>query len=206
MTRPGGAAGPADRRRLRLARLLSVVGHPALVMPAAVAWSTASRGAPPGVVRGAVGLALAVAVVVCAVGLWRARSGRWQHPDASQPHERLELNRLLVLLLLGAAAAGALAGQPALVTAGLLACAGVVAVALLLRRWLKVSLHVAYALLAVALMWPSLLAMAVVVLLAAGVAWSRLRLVRHTLPEVVTGAGLGLVAGAAFNIAASLLT
>ncbi len=191
---------------LWLARGLSVAGHPALLMPLAVAVSTRARGAPDEVVIAATAAAVAVAVLVGLYSLWRARSGAWQHVDASVPHERLELNRRLVLLLLAGAGATAAWGGSAVVTAGLLACAALVGGALLLRRWLKLSLHTGFAVFAACLLWPLAVAGLPAAALACGVAWSRLRLQRHTRAEVLMGALLGLAVGLGFHGAVWLHT
>jgi membrane-associated phospholipid phosphatase len=76
----------------------------------------------------------------------------------------------------------------------------VVVLASLLRRWLKLSLHAAFAVLAAALLWPAVLATLGVLALAAGVGWSRLVLQRHTRQEVVAGLLAGAAAGVAFRV------
>jgi hypothetical protein len=189
---------------LLLARGLSVIGHPALLMPLAVALSTRARGAPADVVNAATVAAVGVALLVGLYSLWRARSGAWQHVDASVPHERLELNRRLVLLLAGGAALGAALGASAVVVGGLLACAALVGGALLLRRWLKVSLHTGFAAFAACLLWPITAWCALTTALAVGVAWSRWRLQRHTQAEIVVGALLGMGVGTGFQLGLAL--
>ncbi len=74
-----------------------------------------------------------------------------------------------------------------------------VAVAQLARQWLKLSLHAAFGAFAVGLAWPEGLAVAGLALLAAGVAWSRLVLRRHTRAEVWAGLALGAIAGLIFQ-------
>jgi membrane-associated phospholipid phosphatase len=85
------------------------------------------------------------------------------------------------------------------VVAGPLLAALLVLLTHVLRRWLKVSLHAAFALFAAALVWPNLPGTLAVAALALGVAWSRLVLRRHTLPEVLTGLLLGAAFGAALR-------
>jgi membrane-associated phospholipid phosphatase len=70
-----------------------------------------------------------------------------------------------------------------------------VVAAQLLRRWLKLSLHAAFAVFAVALWWPNAGGAAVVLLLAAAVSWSRLALRRHTGAEVTAGLLAAAAAG-----------
>lgn len=182
-----------------VARLLSIVGHPALLMPAAVAWSVSARGAPPQVLHLAVSASIAVALGVGAYSLWQVRAGRWSHVDASMPGERSQLNLFLVLLLFGVSGALWAFGQPLLLSTGLGLGGASVLATHLLRRWLKVSLHAFFAVYAAALLWPAALAMGAVLLLAAAVSWSRLALRRHTLAEVLAGLTAGAAAGWAFN-------
>jgi hypothetical protein len=178
------------------ARALSVLGHPALLMPVALLLAGHGAQAPPRLIWTALYTALAVAVFVGAFSLWQVKRGRWAHVDASQPHERRQLNRLLLLLLGGAAALLWALGEPPALAAGPLLAALLVLLAHLLRRWLKVSLHAAFAVLAVALVWPALPATPALALLASGVAWSRRVLGRHTRAEVLLGLLLGGAVGA----------
>jgi hypothetical protein len=182
------------------ARALSVVGHPALLMPAAVAWSAQAHGVPAPALRVAVGASVAVALGVMAFSLRQVRAGRWSHVDASVPRERGQLNVFLVLLLSGVAAALWAVGQPWPVPLGLALGGAVVLITHLLRRWLKVSLHASFAVYAAALLWPAALATGLVLLLAAAVSWSRLALRRHTLAEVAVGLAAGALAGCLFNV------
>jgi hypothetical protein len=181
------------------ARGLSVLGHPALLMPLAVALAAQGAAAPPRLLWLALATALAVALIVGIYSLWQVRRGRWAHVDASHPHERRQLNRFLLLLLCAAAALLWALGQPPALAAGPLLAAALVLLAHLLRRWLKVSLHAAFAVLAVALVWPAWPATPALALLAAGVAWSRPVLGRHTCNEVLLGLVLGAVFGAALQ-------
>ena len=182
------------------ARALSIVGHPALLMPAAVAVAASGADAPPRLLPVALGTAVAVAVVVGLYSLWQVRAGRWAHVDASQPRERHQLNLFLAALLGGAAVLLWTAGQPPPVALGPLLAAGLVLLAHALRRWLKVSLHAAFAVFAAALVWPHLGLTLGLALLAVGVAWSRLALQRHTRAEVLLGLLFGAAGGAAFRV------
>jgi len=62
-----------------------------------------------------------------------------------------------------------------------------------------VSLHAAFAVFAVALVWPQLAPTLATAALAAGVGWSRLVLGRHTLAEVLLGLLFGAAGGAAMR-------
>jgi hypothetical protein len=183
---------------LAFARLLSVLGHPALLMPLAVWGAARQQNAPLPVLQLAVGATVLLALCVGLYSVLQVRAGRWQHVDASVPRERRQLNVLLVVLLWGAAAALAWAGQARPVVAGLALGGAIVLLALALGPWLKLSLHGAFALLAGALLWPSAWAWGVWAL-AAGVACSRVVLRRHTRAEVLCGAAAGALAGLLFH-------
>jgi membrane-associated phospholipid phosphatase len=139
-------------------------------------------------------------VIVGLYSLWQVRAGRWAHVDASQPRERHQLNQFLAALLGGAAVLLWAAGQPPPVVLGPLLAAGLVLLAHGLRRWLKVSLHAAFAVFAAALVWPHPGLTLGLALLAVGVAWSRLALRRHTWAEVLLGLLFGAAGGLAFRV------
>ena len=182
------------------ARALSIVGHPAVLMPVAVAAAASGPGAPPQLMRVALSTAVVVAVIVGLYSLWQVRRGHWAHVDASHPAERSQLNLVLAGLLCAAAGLLWALGQPPAVAAGPLLAALLVLLTHALRRWLKVSLHAAFALFAAALVWPHLPGTLAIGALALGVAWSRLVLRRHTLAEVLTGLWLGAAFGAALRL------
>lgn len=185
--------------RLRTARGLSIVGHPALLVPGAVAAAAWVHGAPPPLLQAAVAAAAFVAMAVLAFSAVQVRRGRWRHVDGSAPQERRQLNAFLALLLLGCAGALWWAGQPRAVPAGL-AIGGALVLGLQgLHRWGKVSLHAAFAVFAALLLWPAAPAVAALLVLAGGVAWSRLVLHRHTPAEVAAGLASGAAAGLAFQ-------
>lgn len=182
-------------KRTNLARLLSIVGHPALAMPAAILLAATQAGAPEALRRVALGVALAIAGAVAAYSVVQVRAGRWAHVDASVPAERLQLNLVLVLLLALASVALWSRGAPSALVAGVGLSAAMVVVALACRRAMKLSLHCAFGTYAAALQWPMLVPLVAFVALAVVVAWSRLQLGRHTRAEVVAGLCLGTIAG-----------
>lgn len=184
------------------ARALSIGAHPALLMPVAVIGSAVHRDATPRVLEVAAGASVVVAAAVFAYSHSRVRAGRWSHADASRPPERVQLNLFLVVALLMVAALSLLFSQPRAVTVGALSCAAVAVAALLLRQWLKLSLHLAFAALAAVLWWPVHEATVLLLLIAVGLAWSRLTLGRHTRAEVALGAVVGGAAGVAFQLLA----
>jgi hypothetical protein len=178
------------------ARAVSVVGHPLPVLSGALLLRAFHGGAGRAQLLGiAVALALFAAAVM-AYSWWRVRGGHWGHVDASHAGERRQLNRFLLVLLLAGATLAAAAGQAEFAWQLALAAALVLAAALT-ARWCKLSLHLAFAVYAAALLaLVSWLATAALLLLAALLAWSRLHLARHAPRDLWAGALAGLSAGA----------
>jgi membrane-associated phospholipid phosphatase len=188
--------------RIVAARSLSVLGHPALLMPVAVVLTAAGRHAPKHILYEAAAASAFIAVSVVVYSLVQVRRGRWSHADASMPQERSQLNLLLGTLLLGGAALLGWSGHSRAVVAGLAAAGAIVAFAHALRHSLKVSLHAAFAVFAASLLWPNPIPVVLLLLLAAGVSWSRLVLMRHTRAEVLVGILAGGASGLVFNLVA----
>jgi len=185
----------------RVARLASILIHPAAVMAiaAAVAAGAADRGTR--VLSQALGFTLAAISVAMLYSAWQARSGRWSHIDASRGHERSQLNRFLSWLLLGLAAVLVITGAHRGIAAAIAVAGLICLIAHVLRGRLKSSLHVAFAVFAAGLVWPHPVACTGLVLAAAVVAWSRVVLGRHAVSEVVVGAAIGASGGVLFQLA-----
>lgn len=183
----------------RLARLMSILGHPLVSLPLAALLLAAHGGAGRARLSALVlGLGV-IAAGVMGYSHWQVRRERWRHVDASGRGERRSLNRfLLVLFVVSTAATWAWAPQREFAL-GLALSALLVATATLSARWCKLSLHVAFAMYASALLVQlSWLACVAGVAFTAGVAWSRLVLDRHAPRDLVAGAIAGLLAGLAF--------
>jgi membrane-associated phospholipid phosphatase len=75
-----------------------------------------------------------------------------------------------------------------------------IVVALTVSRWVKVSLHAAFAAFATTLLWPHRTAVVVGVLVTAAVVWSRLVLGRHVAADVTAGLLLGAAAGGGYHL------
>lgn len=182
-----------------IARALSILGHPLLILPLAVLLLLAANGNQAQRML-QVALGFAVFALVVMGYSWRQVQGRrWAHVDASQRQERRSLNRFLFLALASAAVASLWLTALRELTLGLALAAALVLVAMLGARWFKLSLHVAFATFAACLLlrigaWAMLAGMA----FAAAVAWSRLILSRHAPRDLVAGAIAGAGAGFAY--------
>jgi hypothetical protein len=184
----------------RLARLISILGHPVLTLPLAALALVAARD-PSSLRTTAIGVAL-VAASVMGFSWRQVKRERWAHVDASRPEERLGLNRALLLLLAALAGLAMVRGMRELAL-GLALSALLILAALALSRWCKLSLHVAFAVYAAGLLWSlSAFAACAAFAFAAAIAWSRLALARHEPRDVAVGAAFGAAAAGVFLIAA----
>ena len=193
----------AGSRRARLARWISIVGHPfsfILTLVLATSWQGADRAAA---VRSA---AIVVGLVLLPLGLflwWRRASGRWSTVDASEPHNRpalyaaaLGLLVPLVLHYLVAADTSAVSPTRNLLT-GALAVGLLLALGAAANGWIKLSLHTAFAVFAGVVLTRTQPPLGFAILAFAPVlAWARLAMARHSLGEVTGGALLGAGVGA----------
>ena len=183
--------------RALVARWVSIVAHPfvmtaLLVAVAAAAQSSGSTAVPVLLVSLAIIIPLAVLMVR------QVRRGRWANHDASNANERPVLF-LVSMAGLAAAVAWLLRYDPeSFLLRGLLVVAGFIVVAAVLTRWVKLSLHVAFAALtATALtLIGSSIGLALIPLVPV-LAWARLVLTRHSLLEVLVGCALGVATGCA---------
>jgi membrane-associated phospholipid phosphatase len=193
---PVNQASPAPT----LARVLSIALHPFVMVAVmvVVGGSRQPEGAQP--MSSALLLTLASMVPVALLIVRQVRRGRWANVDASNVRERPIL--FVVSLAAMAAVLGwlLLTNPGSFLVRGLLVTGALVAVSAALTRWVKVSLHLAFAAMAATAM--TIVRSPVGYMLLALVpvlAWSRVALGRHRWSEVALGAGLGaLSAGALF--------
>lgn len=182
------------------ARTLSILGHPLLMLPAGILLPTLRGATPDDTLATITGFA-AFALAVMLWSAYQVRRGRWTHVDASRVDERRALNRFLLPAILAGATLAWLLSSPPRVVVALAAAAGIVLAAMLVSRWCKLSLHVAFAVFAAGLLWPLGRAVVLAVaLLAVAIAWSRLHLSRHAPVDLVTGAAAGALAAMAVTI------
>jgi hypothetical protein len=179
-----------------VARWLSIAGHP-FVMSLVMVLGVALRlGTPREAFRALLLVALIALLPVAVLMVRQVRRGSWTHVDASNRAERpllFTVGIVALAVLLGAVATFRPESFLLRGAAGVLAMLAACAVA---TRWIKVSLHMAFAALATTtlLFLGSPAGWALLALLPA-LAWSRLALKRHTAAEVMVGTLAGVVAG-----------
>lgn len=181
-----------------LARSVSIVGHP-FVMVAALVWVAGSRvSSSAGAVRA---VALVTALVLVPLGLLMARqvrTGRWTNADASRVSERPALFAVALAALGVLGGVAYVTGPASFLVRGALAAAGLMLLSAAVTPWVKASQHMAFAGLAGTslILLGSGAGYAILALLPL-LAWSRLALARHRPHELIIGLGLGACAGAA---------
>lgn len=185
---------------MTIARWLSIVFHPFVMIGVIVGTAAASRQTAGEAVR-SVGIVVVFTVVPLAVLMWRqVRRGEWENADASNRAERP------ILYLVGGIAVVALLAYllvlrpQSFMVRGVVATLGMFAVCGVATRWIKVSLHMAFAALAAAslALMRAPLGYALVAALPA-IAWSRLAQGRHSPLEVAVGTVIGAGTGAAIH-------
>jgi len=178
-----------------LARWISIVAHP-FVTGAVLAAAFGVRKSSGSAVHSVLIIVIAFVVPISVLMVRQVRRGRWTNVDASKPSERPILFAVAFAGLLAALGWLLINDPRSFLVRGMIVFGVFLLVVALVTRWVKVSLHVAFAALAATALClihsPVGYVLAAVVPL---VIWSRLALVRHTAAEVLVGLVLGVVTG-----------
>ena len=189
MVGTGGSACPPPSPLLRLATLLSLAGHPFVLVPATLLVTTRQW-------RWAAVIAATTTVPMLVVIARKVRRGEWSDYDVSRHEHRSGLYYAAVPLLILAAVVLYTLDAPRGIMRGLLAGSAMLAVGLAANRWLKVSMHMMFAAFCAVVIVKHFPLAAIAVLAAlVAVGWSRRVLNRHTLAEVLVGSVAGAAAG-----------
>lgn len=185
-----------NRTIVVLARVISIVGHPFVSILILVGVVAGIRMGPAGALQPLGIVALAVLLPLGIFMYRRVRSGRWGSIDASLAAERPALFLLALALVVGLGAFVALSPRLGFLSRGIVSVLLLLSVAAFLNRWIKASLHVAFA----AYSGTVLLRLALPVGLAVlaflpALAWARLAMQRHTFPEICAGCAIGAAVG-----------
>jgi hypothetical protein len=183
-----------------LARWLSIIAHPFVMVGVMVGTAAASRQSARGALLNVVLVALFTIVPLAVLMVRQVRRGKWQNVDASNRRERP------ILYLAGGLAVAALLTYlivlrpESFMVRGVVGTLGMVVMCAVATKWVKVSLHMAFgALAATTLALMGSVVGYLLVLMMPALAWARLTLRRHTALEVALGAVAGVAAGAAIH-------
>jgi hypothetical protein len=180
------------------ARWLSIVAHP-FVMVAVMVGSAAAARQTQGEALRSVAIVVVVTIVPLLILMTRkVRSGAWQNADASNQAERPTLYLVGTIVLMGLLAYVTMFRPHDFMVRGVVTTLGMFAACAVATRWIKVSLHMAFAALAATML--SLMGSVVgylLLLMLPALAWARLALSRHTPLELTIGTIAGTAAGVA---------
>ena len=179
---------------------LSIVFHPFVTVAAMVGAASAARQSRADAVR-SVAVVVLFTIVPLALLMWRqVRRGKWDNADASNRTERPILYVVGGVSLVALLAFLTLRGPQSFMLRGVIATFGMLAVCAIATRWIKVSLHMAFATLAATALSLVRSPVGYLLLLALPpLVWARLTLQRHTLVEVALGTIIGAAAGMALH-------
>jgi membrane-associated phospholipid phosphatase len=145
-------------------------------------------------------VALIAIAILLPLGLFmyrKVRSGRWGTIDASNPRERPALFRFGLVLIVVVGAFIAFSPRLRFLSRGIVAILVLLAVAALVNRFVKASLHLAFAAYGavILLRFAPAIGIGVLVFLPL-LAWARVAMGRHTPAETAVGAAIGAAVGA----------
>jgi len=179
----------------QFARWISIVAHPFVTVSLLVAVPAMAQ--PSGhAVHSVLLVGLVVIVPIAVLMFLQVYRGRWSNADASNPSERSLLFLIAIAALVVALGWLHLKDPKSFLVQGMLVTAVFLLLAAVLNRWIKLSLHVAFAALTATTLslmssWVGYALIAVVPL----VFWSRLALARHRVHELAVGLLLGALTG-----------
>jgi hypothetical protein len=179
----------------QVARWVSILAHP-FVMVALLVAVPAMRQSAGTTVQSVLLVVIAVVVPLAVLMFRQVRRGRWSNADASKPSERPVLFLVALAGLVAALGWLLLYDPQSFLVRGMLIAAGFLLLAALITRWVKLSLHVAFAALTATTLF--LLGSAVgypLIAMIPVVFWSRIALGRHRVHELLVGLVLGILTG-----------
>jgi membrane-associated phospholipid phosphatase len=181
---------------IRIAKIISVIGHPFVLLSLTVLISAASS-APLGraLTIGGVTALLTVLPLVFIIRR-KVRAGKWSDHDVSDASERRNFYPIALSVTALSLVVFYLLGFPRGLLVGMLISLALLLAAMFINRFSKISLHLIFAVyFAVSLCAVDYRIGGAFLLLAAAVGWSRVKLGRHTPAQVLSGAALGAAAG-----------
>jgi hypothetical protein len=181
-------------RRAKVAKWISIAGHPFVFSPIVALLAGAALFGPLESVIGLLTVILCCLLPASLYILRKVRTGAWSDLDVSARKDRPHLFLVGFAFLLLTVLALTVTGQPMVYARGCLAAMILIAGGWFLNRWLKPSMHAGFAMLTACSLWPLNAGLSLVAMLfAVAVGWSRIELRRHTWLEVGVGLGLGIL-------------
>lgn len=178
------------------ARIISIIGHPFVLLPTTILIASLQSMSTAQALTTVIITVLVTVLPLLFIIRRQVVLGKWSDHDVSVSSERRKFYPIAISVVSISCVCLWLLGLPNSLLIGMMISLALLVVAMLINRWSKISLHLIFATYcAVSLLAVSYLVGAVFLLLAVLVAWSRVSLKRHTLPQVLSGILLGAVAG-----------
>ena len=179
-------------RNGKVAKWISIAGHPFVFSPIVALLVGASLFGPLESVIGLVTVILCCLLPASLYILRKVRIGQWSDLDVSARKDRPQLFLIGFAFLLLTVLVLTVTGQPIIYARGCLAAMILIVGGWFLNRWLKPSMHAAFAMLTACSLWPLSAPLAVVAMLfAVAVGWSRVELSAPCLAGGRGGPGVG---------------
>jgi hypothetical protein len=176
--------------------VLSTLGSPFVLLPLTVllvSLRTVSATRALAVAGAFVSLAIAPLVILIR---HRVRRGRWSDRHVSDRSHRREFYPIAIGVSVGTAVGLWLFGAPGIIVRGTLVVLLLLILGSALSQWSKISLHATIgAFCTVTLVTVNMWVAVGAVVLMTAVGWARIWLERHTVWQVLVGAGLGAAGG-----------
>jgi len=183
-------------KSVKLARIISVIGHPFVLMSLTVLIVAFHR---TNLMRAlTIGGVTVLATVTPLIFIIRRQvsAGKWSDHDVSDASERRSFYPVVITINALAMTLFYFLDFPNALIKGMLISLVILLAAMLVNHWSKISLHQIFAVyFAFAVLAVSFWSGAGFLLIAAAVGWSRVRLERHSFAQVLSGAMLGAIAG-----------
>jgi membrane-associated phospholipid phosphatase len=184
---------------VKIARVVSVAGHPFVLLALTVFIAAAHRTHPlRALTFGGAAVLFTVSPLVFIIRR-KVSAGKWSDHDISDASQRRGFYPIAITIATFSTFIFYLLDFPPGLLVGMLMSLVILLAAMLINRFSKISLHVIFAAyFAVTLLAVSFLTGACFLLLAAAIGWSRVKLERHSFGQVLSGALVGAIAGIVF--------
>lgn len=186
-----------------LAQLISIVLHPFVTIIVMVIVREWRHGSFSGALKSVAAIGMIAILPVAVLILYKVLTGDWTTVDASRKLERPTLYGVSLAAVLGLILFLTMKRPDSVLLPGSAGAFGLLVCAWIVNAWVKVSLHMAFASLVttVLIMGGAIVGWGMLALLPC-LAWSRLKLERHTRKELVSGLILGTLTGLAIHLCA----
>jgi len=187
-----------------VAQIISIVLHPFVTIVAMVIIRGWRHGSFSGTLAAVIAVGTIAILPVAVLILYKVLTGKWTTVDASRKLERPTLYAVSLSALLGLVLYLTMKEPDSVLVPGSLGAFGLLLCAWIVNRWVKTSLHMAFgSLVATVLIAGGAIAGWGMLALLPALAWSRLKLKRHTWGELAFGAILGTMTGLVIQLIAA---